>query len=261
MEIVEPGRELWAGLPMLLAVDATSADGPQLHPTLRRTVDAGAPLTLQGEIGGRPVADGRATVTARLVSGEGATVREGVATLEPGRTKNRGRATAVVPTAGLPAGSYALVWEVAASGQPDDAVRHALPITLRAAPTSSASATVAPTPLAVAHGPVSSFDEAGTHVIRTAAEWRVFWDHLPTRQSPPDIDFDRVTLLAVVLDDTQHAGSQTPRVESTRHDAGTLVVSWSTTPASLVRRHEPGKPFVVVGITGHDGPVRFERVR
>jgi hypothetical protein len=257
VNIVEPGRDLWVGLPMLLAVDTTSADGPQLHPTLRRTSDAGAPLALQGEVAGRAVAGGRAAVTARLVSDEGATVREGIATLEPGRTRNRARATAVVPTTGLPAGSYALVWEVGVAGQPG-IVRHALPVTLRTP--SAASADAAPTPLTVAHGPVSSFDEAGTHVIRTASEWLAFWRHLPTQQSPPDIDFDRVTLLAVVLDDASATERQTPRVASTRHDAGTLVVSWHTAPASEVRRQEPGKPFIVVGITGHVGAVRFERV-
>jgi hypothetical protein len=116
-----------------------------------------------------------------------------------------------VPTTGLPAGSYALVWEVGVAGQPG-LVRHALPVTLR------------------------------------------------TQQSPPDIDFDRVTLLAVVLGDTPDTARQMPRVESTRYDGGTLVVSWRTEPASAVRGREPRMPFVVVGVTGHDGSVRFERV-
>jgi hypothetical protein len=116
------------------------------------------------------------------------------------------------------------------------------------------------TPLPVAHGPSSLFDRGGTHVIRTPAAWHVFWEHLPTRQAAPDIDFDRVTILAVVLDDSE-ALEQAPQIEGAASDGAHLVVRWRAVPAERsASAAAAARPFVVVGITDYDGPIRFERI-
>jgi hypothetical protein len=95
-------------------------------------------------------------------------------------------------------------------------------------------------------------------VIRTEAEWMTFWRTLPTRQAAPNIDFDRVTLLAVVAEDGPPV---TPRITRVTTEPGGIVVEWTATPlAEVPASAEPPRPFVVVGLTDVAGSVRFVRV-
>ena len=95
-------------------------------------------------------------------------------------------------------------------------------------------------------------------VIRTDTEWASFWKTLPTRQAPPNIDFDRVTLLALVSPD---ATPTTPRVTRVTTEPGGIVVEWTTTPMTdLPPGGQPPRPFVVVGLTEVAGSTRFVRV-
>jgi VWFA-related protein len=285
VEIVEPGNRLVMA-PAVLLGNTTDA---QVAPTLTRTFDVGMPIGVQAEVAGRPVRDQRVTMAASLRDGRGEVVREADAVLDSGPRPDRARATAVLSTTGVIPGEYMLVTEALAVERAE-VVRHAIPVTLREASpdrvgadltTGAGSASPPPdgtgtsldadgsrtarsavptgvTTLPVAHGPTSLFDRGGTHVIRTADAWQLFWKHLPTRQAAPDIDFDRVTVLAVVLGDEP---GQVPEVTGSRADGADLVVEWRATAADEpVASSRAARPFVVVGITDYDGPVRFERV-
>lgn len=158
-------------------------------------------------------------------------------------------------TVGLAPGAYALVIE-ARSSRRGEMARHAVPLLLREGHAMPGATSVVPRP--VAHGPTSLFTRGGTHVIRTPDAWREFWQQLPTRLPAIDIDFDRVTLLAVVLDDDS---GRVPEVMDALTEGDELVVRWRPTPAPPApSATAPRRPFVVVGVIGHPGSVRFERV-
>lgn len=250
--IAESGRDLYLGQPMVLTATG-AADAAMLHPTLQREFDVGHPLAVQCEMAGRALGERDASLTMHLATADGTVVREGTSVLEPDvKHKDRARATAVVSTDGVAPGRYALVIE-ARSSRRDEVQRHAVPLLLRARSDTSRTTAIVPHP--VAHGPTSLFRRGGTHVIRTPEAWQQFWQQLPTRLPPVDIDFDRVVLLAVVLDD--NAG-QLPEVMGAGIEGGELVLRWraaSAEPSTPLRR-----PFVVVGVMGYSGSVRFEQV-
>lgn len=205
---------------------------------------------------------------------DGSTVREADAVLDPGTRPDRMRATSLLSTTSLVAGEYVLVVEARDGGS--SAVRHAVPLTFHAseaAPTTSAdepapadatsrAAAAAPPlrPLAVAHGPTTTHPQRGPQVIRDSASWNAFWLRLPTRQPPPDIDFERVTLIALVIDSDGSTPVQ-PVVERIEREGDAVVVYWHSAPSTQAgvsaTSGAPPRPFTVVGIIGHDGPVRF----
>jgi VWFA-related protein len=255
VEIIEPARDLVMTPPVVL--DTT--DG-RVHPTAIRRFPVGEPVGVQVEVGGRPVQQRTVTVRTSLVDASGNNVRSADAMLDPGVKADRQRATAVLSTDGLGAGTYALLVE-ATEGEETRVVRHAVPIELVGAPPAVTTAGVAIVPHSVvARGPTSMHDTPGTFVIRTEQEWHTFWRQLPTRQAPPDIDFARVTLLAVVGE----AGTADPSVDTVTHADGTTVVRWRVTPAPEVQdASAAGRrplPFVVVGLVEHQATdIRFER--
>jgi VWFA-related protein len=262
VEIIEPGNALVMAPPVVLAGASDAAPAP----TLVRTLDAGLPIGVQVDVAGRPVRDQAVSVIAALQDAQGRTLREVDAVLDPGARPDRTRATAVMSTSDLSAGEYVLVVE-ARGADAATKVRHAVPVTLRstapapaAAVTSSAAPRVAPLP--VAHGPSTLHRAGEPFVIRDEATWQAFWGRLPTTQRPPDIDFTRVTLLAFVVD-AEPASPVQPLVQRIDRDGDGLVVHWRTAPAPTAPSPDPGfpyRPFAVLGIIGHDGPVRFEAI-
>ena len=94
-------------------------------------------------------------------------------------------------------------------------------------------------------------------MIRSEQAWTAFWRTLPTRQAAPDIDFSRVTLLAVVAEEDV---PESPRITRVTTEPGGLLVEWTTTPiVDAVAPGTPVRPFVVVGLTQAQGRVRFQR--
>ncbi len=259
VEIIEPGTELIMTPPVLLG------GLPEPSPTLAREFDVGMPVGLQAEVAGRPVR-GKVTVIATLQDEQRRPVREVDAVLEKGARDDRMRATAVLPTAGLEPGTYTLLVEArdpAGAG----AVSRAVALKLRAASASTAALTpaVSATPVLkpVAHGPTTSHPAGMPLIIRDGQAWTAFWSRLPTRQPPLAIDFPRVTLLAFVVDAGAAAPAR-PVVERTESEGDTLVVFWRTAPttsAVAMPAGAPHRPFSVVAIIGHDGPIRFEEVK
>lgn len=275
VEIIEPRNDLLMAPPVVLGGGADA----DVAPTLTRTFDVGTPLGLQVDVAGRPVRDKRVTVTASLQDARGATLRATDAVLDPGARADRIRGTAMVSTSDVDAGDYLLVVE-ARDAQGPATVRHAVPVTLRPVTAAAAAPADAPVatgttgasrtgstpplrPLAVAHGPTSTHPRTGPQVIRDSATWTAFWLHLPTRQPPPDIDFERVTLLAFVIEGDAATPVQ-PAVERIEHDGDAVVVHWHAAPSTETgapaTTAAPPRPFTVVGIIGHDGPVRFQAV-
>jgi VWFA-related protein len=262
-----PVGNLVLGVPTLLGEDAEG-----VRPTLARTFPAGHPLAFQVEVAGEAVRNGTATVHARLVDASGTVVKEQDATTEPSATPSQLRATGLLLTDQVAPGAYTLVVEARhaagvarhGAGEGDRRSRtHAIPVTLGPADPSAvaATATVAPartlTPLAVAHGPYTRHDVRGPQVIRSEEAWTAFWRSLPTRQAAPDIDFSRVTLLAVVAEDD---GPESPRITRVTTEPGGLLVEWTTTRlAESVTPGTPVRPFVVVGLTQAQGRVRFQK--
>lgn len=263
--IVEPGSALLMASPVLLG----AVEGGAITPTLTRALPVGAPIAVQVEIAGRPVRDQRVSVGVRLHDAEGTHVRETDARLDPGPREDRVRATAVLSTSGLPSGAYTLVVE-ARDAKDSQVVRHAVMMTLHA-PTpepieskvgAASAADVSLRPLAVAHGPTTTYPETGPRVIRDEAAWEAFWRHLPTQQARPDIDFARVTLLVFVVDD-RVASQGEPQVDRVEREGEVMVVHWRLAPRPPDERPgqaDPRRPFLVVGIIGHDGPVRFSAI-
>jgi VWFA-related protein len=277
-----PSGALVLGVPTLLGEDA---DG--VRPTLARAFPPGHPLAYQVEVAGDAVREARAAVRARLLDATGKDVREVVAQTELSGP-SRLRATGVLTTDGIPAGAYTLLVE-AVDGEKGRTSAHAIPVRLEVgavgvpsasrvvssaseepasapvgeAGTAAPSATTPPaprtlTPLSVATGPLARTARRGPLVIRTEAEWMTFWRTLPTRQAAPNIDFDRVTLLAVVAEDGPPV---TPRITRVTTEPGGIVVEWTATPlAEVPASAEPPRPFVVVGLTDVAGSVRFVRV-
>lgn len=269
VEIVEPGRDLVMTPPVLLDIKAG-----RVHPTAVRTFASGHPLGVQVEVGGRPVQQKSVTVRAALLDRTGRAVREVAAVLDPGAKPNRMRATAVLKTDGVAGGDYVLLTEAHAAAA-DTALRGAIPITLRSSSTSAGADIAATSANAVApgarnrviphtivaHGPTSWHEKPVTLVIRTEQEWAAFWKHLPTRQSPPAIDFARVTLLAIVLETDSKDVAEQPSVSRIEQNPDAAVVHWEsktmTRPSDAAR---PLRPFIVVGLTERVGHVRFQRV-
>jgi hypothetical protein len=261
VEIVEPGDDLLVAPPVLLG--GQGRDG--LAPTLTREFDVGRPIGLQMEVAGEPVRDRAVTIAAALHDARGIVVRETDAVLDPGDGGDRMRATAIIPTSELVAGDYVLVVEARRSAD-EPPVRHAVPLTLQSAavapmappgPPRPSTAARAYRPMSVVHGPSTSHAPVGAMVIRTEQAWRAFWSHLPTRQPPPDIDFPRVTLLAFVIEGSTGTPVR-PSVERIEPDGDAIVVHWGIAPVQP--SDTPNRrPFAVVGVLGHDGPVRFER--
>jgi VWFA-related protein len=260
VEIVEPGDALLVAPPVLLG----GRDG--LAPTLGREFAVGRPIGLQMDVAGGPVRDKAVTIVAALHDARGIVVRETDAVLDPGDGVDRLRATAVIPTSELAAGDYLLVVDARHSAD-EPPVRHAVPLTLHSAaaapmapagPPGPSTAARAYRPMSVVHGPRTSHAPVGAMVIRTEQGWRAFWSHLPTRQPPPDIDFPRVTLLAFVIEGNP-ATPVRPIVDRIEPEGDAIVVHWRA--ASAQPSDTPNsRPFAVVGVLGHDGPVRFERV-
>lgn len=263
--IVEAGNDLLMAPPVVLEMDGDAG----ATPTLKRRFDVGTPVGLQAEVAGRAVRDETARVVVSFRDVEGRVARETDAVLQAGEHNDRQRATAVMHTAGLAPGSYTLVVDARRAEADANPVRHALALTLEAPAVPVHTADPAPTtahadlnPIRVAYGPETTHESVGPLVIRDEAAWTAFWLHLPTSQTPPPIDFARVTLLAFVIDGDSTAPVQ-PVVDRIQRMGDTAVVHWRTAaaprdPASST----PGtRPFVVVGIVGHDGPVRFEPLR
>jgi VWFA-related protein len=262
VEVLEPGNDLLLSPPVLLG----GTDGKGFAPTLARTFDVGSSVGVQVEVAGRPARDGSLTVVGAFHDARGGIVRAADAVIDRGVRSDRLRAAATLPTAGMPPGDYLLVVEARAeSGAPS--VRHAVPLTLRSpaiAPPPPVAAAGEPItrevmrPLILAHGPGTTHAPVGAMVIRHEAAWKAFWLHLPTRQPVPDIDFARATLVAFVIDGGTGALVQ-PAVDRIEREREGVVVRWRIVraqPADAANR----RPFLVVGLLGHQGPVRFERV-
>ena len=262
VEIVEPGSELVMAPPVLLAGLSQAVPSP----TLARAFDEGVPIGLQVEVAGRPVRGKGVTVIATLQDEQRRAVREADAVLDRGAGDDRMRATAVLPTIGLEPGDYTLLVE-ARDPAGARAVSRAVALTLRSASapaaTSTPAASAAPVLKPVAHGPTTLHPAGGPLIIRDEQAWRAFWSRLPTGQPPLAIDFPRVTLLAFVVD-AGAAAPVRPVVERTESEGDTLVVFWRTAPttsAAVMPAGAPHRPFSVVGIIGHDGPIRFEEIK
>jgi VWFA-related protein len=261
VEIIEPGSELVMTPPVLLGGMPEAAPSP----TLAREFETGGPIGLQVEVAGRPVRGKGVTVVATLQDGQRRPVREADAVLERGARDDRMRATAVVPTTGLSAGDYTLLVEArgAAGERP---VTRAVPLRLRPATalaTPASPRAAAPVLKPVAHGPSTSHPASEPLIIRDEQAWTAFWSRLPTGQPPLAIDFPRVTLLAFVVD-AGAAAPVRPVVERTESEGDTLVVFWRTAPttsAMVMPAGAPHRPFSVVGIIGHAGPIRFEEIK
>lgn len=253
LEIVEPGRDLAMTPPVLLA-----RTGGHVHPTAARQFFVGDAFGVQADVGGRAVERDAVTVRASLIDELGASSRQADAVLDPVEKADHKRVTALVTTEGLAAGTYTLLLEAdETSNRGARTVRHAIPIALATRAVSRASRTgTAVRHTVVAHGPSSRHDAPGAFVMRTEEEWRAFWSRLPTRQAPPDIDFARVTLLAVVSD----TGTATPAVSQVIEADGVTLVHWSA--AKLPAEGDAGsRPFVVVGLVEHESArIVFERV-
>lgn len=254
LDLHAPSKPVWLGVPTLLAEDAQG-----VRPTLARTFAAGHPLAFQVEVGGQALTRGAPAVRARLTDAAGRDLVAHDAVIEAGTSATQMRATGVVPTSEVPAGAYLLVVEARAGAS--DVARHVVPVRVEGASRAAAAATAARTlaPRSVAHGPLTRDTRRGGVVIRTADEWQAFWTHLPTRQAPPDIDFDRVVLLAVISDADGPAPA-TPRIDAIRTEPGGIVVEWTAVvaPPSLASP-PPMRPFIVVGLTDVAGHVRFVR--
>ncbi len=251
-----PSGELALGVPTLLAEGAQG-----VRPTLGRAFPVGHPLAFQVEMAGSAVGKGTAALQARLVDARGTDVRTHAPLTEAGTTPAHARATGVVATDGLAPGAYTLVLDArAAAGA--RATSHAIPVTLEPVDPAAAAPVVGAagrslTPVTVASGPLARTTQRGPSVIRSEQDWTAFWRTLPTRQPPPDIDFARVTLLAIVADEPTPA---TPQVTRVHTEPGGIVVQWSTTPLALAPdAADVARPFVVVGVMSAEGRVRFER--
>lgn len=257
VDIVEPGRQLAMSPPVLL--DSTEGHA---RPTAGRTFAAGQPLGVQVEVGGRPAQQKSVAVRAALLDSAGRAVREADAVLDAAARPDRVTATAVLATGGIAGGDYLLMVEARSNGS-GGVARRSMPITLEAprppaAPASSR--TIAHT--VVAHGPSSWHAKPGTALIRTEREWSAFWKHLPTRQSAPSIDFERVTLLAIVLETGAQASAERPTVSRIEQTDGAAVVYWQT--AAMMRpagapAGAPLRPFIVVAVTERLQDAEFRR--
>ena len=248
VEVIEPGRQLLMAPPLVL-----QRVGDQVAPTAARRFVSGAALGVQAELAGRPVQDGKVAVTLIVTDASGAVVRTADASLDAAGPSDRRRATGLVDTSGLAPGAYLLTLE-AGTGNPDSAVRHAIPVRLDAGPAVSTAGVLRHS--VVAHGPASRHPEPGTFVIRDEGTWRQFWSQLPTRQAAPDIDFSRVTLFAVVAGLRDGASGSRPNVLSVKEAPDGAVVTWKAEP------HETAGAFTVVAVpqvlSGH---IRFETVQ
>ncbi len=265
VEIAEPGNDLLMAPPVVLEMDGDAG----ATPTLKRTFDVGTSVGLQAEVAGRAVRDETAHVVVSVRDVEGRVMRETDAVLQAGEHSDSQRATAVVHTADLAPGSYTLVVEARRAQADARPVRHAIPVTLEASAAPGNTADPAPTtadadlnPIRVAYGPETAHEPVGPLVIRDEAAWTAFWRHLPTSQTPPPIDFSRVTLLAFVVEGNGSSPVE-PVVERIERAAGAAVVHWRTVASSGASSSKgtAARAFLVVGVVGHDGPVRFEPVR
>jgi len=105
----------------------------------------------------------------------------------------------------------------------------------------------------VAQGPSSRHAAPGTFVIRTVEEWGAFWNHLPTRQAAPPIDFRRPSSPLSASD----APASRPVVVSVKPDRGHTLVTWRSEPAPA---SSAGHPFTVVALPEVvTTQMRFER--
>ncbi len=132
VEVIEPGRQLMMAPPIVL-----QRVGAQVAPTAARRFMAGTPLGVQAEVAGRPVADGTVAVRFALVDRAGMVVRTAESATDAGETPDRQRATGLIDTTGLDSGTYLLTID-AVPTRAADAVRHAIPIQLDAAPATGA---------------------------------------------------------------------------------------------------------------------------
>ncbi|WP_291981097.1 VWA domain-containing protein, partial [Luteitalea sp.] len=163
VEVIEPGRQLLMASPLVL-----QQVGEQVAPTAVRRFVSGAALGVQAEVAGRPVQDGKVAVKLIVTDASGAVVKTADATLDGAGLSDRRRATGLVDTSGLGPGAYLLTLE-AGTGNPDSAVRHAIPVRLDAGPAVPTAGVLRHS--VVAHGPASRHPEPGTFVIRDEGTW------------------------------------------------------------------------------------------
>jgi hypothetical protein len=118
----------------------------------------------------------------------------------------------------------------------------------------------------LADGAYSGIASPTQVVLRNAAEWETFWQqhtgNVTPPPAPPQVDFSRETVIAVVLG-TRPTGGYAVRIVAVDPPAApgealVVRVEDSSPPPGTIVTQALTSPFHIVTIPRWDGPVRFE---
>jgi hypothetical protein len=114
----------------------------------------------------------------------------------------------------------------------------------------------------VDEGTLSGIDERRQVVVRTAEEWRALWREHAGGGRPPEVDFDRRTVLAVFAGSRPTAGwsisirGVTPEGEGVR-----VAVAESRPAGDQIAAQILTAPFQIVSVPRFTGPAVFSGSR
>jgi len=113
----------------------------------------------------------------------------------------------------------------------------------------------------VTGGALSGVTDFKTVVVRNNTEWLALWSRLPLKRTAPAVTFDNTIVTAVFLGTRPTAGYAV-HITGTRRDGDALVVEFAeqAPPGTASNAPMETTPYVIAGISRHDGPIRFERV-
>lgn len=123
--------------------------------------------------------------------------------------------------------------------------------------------TPAPAPgvVVIAKESMSHVDEPRQIVARTTAEWAALWRQHAGTTTPPAVDFNTRTVVAVFLG-TRMAGGYAVEIVGTRESSGTLVIEWQERRPGrdMITAQVITTPAVIATIPKFAGEITFEKV-
>jgi hypothetical protein len=113
----------------------------------------------------------------------------------------------------------------------------------------------------ISRSSMSLVDSTRQAVVRTPDEWAAVWKEHSGARPAPNVDFGKVTVVAVFLGNRPTAGYAVA-ITGTRRDGPALVVQWMETkpPADQMLAQVITSPAHIASIAKFPGEIRFEKV-
>ena len=115
--------------------------------------------------------------------------------------------------------------------------------------------------ITVAQGAMSNIEEPRQAVVRTAAEWQALWKQHASEGTPPTVDFNQSTVVAVFLGSRPTTGFAVEITAAKTEGTRTIVEYLERQPPrDAIVAQVLTSPFHIVRLPRTTGPVEFRRL-